>query len=171
MKTLINKHNPAIRITAPEIGIVPTGFYYVGSVGYCSKYHWTLVEEEETTKIADSILPNCTANAKSQNRWHKVSDSLPDTPREVLCKDAIGNYFIGRYYGTEPWVVSVYDDTDKTNEYNPPVVEWADILVEEEPTCKTCGFYENNCPFIRGKFVPYPNRVCKDYTYSKHKEE
>lgn len=30
-------------------------------------------------------------------------------------------------------------------------------------TCKTCGFYENNCPFIRGKLIPYPNKVCKDY--------
>ncbi len=42
---------------------------------------------------------------------------------------------------------------------------------EEKPTCKTCGFYENNCPFIRGKFIPYPSRVCKDYTYSVMKEQ
>ena len=35
-----------------------------------------------------------------------------------------------------------------------------------EPTCKSCGFYENNCPYIRGKFIPYPKKVCKDYTYS-----
>lgn len=45
---------------------------------------------------------------------------------------------------------------------------------EEEPvgkTCKTCGFYENNCPFIRGKFIPYPNKVCKDYTFSTLKAE
>lgn len=43
------------------------------------------------------------------------------------------------------------------------------MITEEKhssPTCKTCGFYENNCPFIRGKFVPYPSRVCKDYTDS-----
>lgn len=45
-----------------------------------------------------------------------------------------------------------------------PKYNWT--LVEEEPTCKTCGFYENNCPFIRGKFIVYPSRVCKDYTYS-----
>ena len=38
-------------------------------------------------------------------------------------------------------------------------------------TCKTCGFYENNCPFIRDKFIPYPNRVCKDYTYSVMKAQ
>lgn len=38
-----------------------------------------------------------------------------------------------------------------------------------EPTCKTCVFYENDCPFTRGKFMPYPNKVCKDYTYSDMK--
>ena len=37
---------------------------------------------------------------------------------------------------------------------------------EETPTCRFCGFYENNCPFIRDKFTVYPNRVCKDYTPS-----
>jgi hypothetical protein len=35
-----------------------------------------------------------------------------------------------------------------------------------EKTCKNCGFYENNCPYIRGKFIPYPSKVCEDYTYS-----
>lgn len=40
-----------------------------------------------------------------------------------------------------------------------------------EKTCKTCGFYENNCPFIRGKFMPYPNIVCKDYTSSIIRKE
>ena len=40
---------------------------------------------------------------------------------------------------------------------------------QPESTCKTCGFYENNCPFIRGKLIPYPNRVCKDYIYSAMK--
>ena len=147
MKTLINKHNAQIRITAPEIKVnMDTQTFYIGEEMFDME-DWTLVEEEETTKIADSILPNCTANAKSQNRWHKVSDSLPDTPREVLCKDAIGNYFIGRYYGKEPWEVSVYDDTDKTNEYNPPVVEWADILVEEEPTEDWREKRKEECPF------------------------
>ena len=39
------------------------------------------------------------------------------------------------------------------------------------PSCKSCGFYENNCPFIRGKFIPYPNKVCKDYIHSAMKEQ
>ena len=44
-------------------------------------------------------------------------------------------------------------------------------LQQGQRTCKTCGFYENNCPFIRGKLIPYPNRVCEDYTYSAMKEQ
>ena len=39
------------------------------------------------------------------------------------------------------------------------------------PSCKSCGFYENNCPYIRGKFIPYPKKVCKDYTYSVKQEQ
>jgi hypothetical protein len=48
-----------------------------------------------------------------------------------------------------------------------------DSLQQEqpEPTCKTCGFYENNCPFIRDTFAPYPNKVCEGYTYSVMKEQ
>lgn len=41
----------------------------------------------------------------------------------------------------------------------------------EKPTCKSCGFYENDCPFTRGKFMPYPNRVCKDFTFSVIRKE
>lgn len=89
MKTLINKHNPEIRITAPEI-----------------EEH----EEEQMylIPVSDYCIPMC-------------------------------------------------------------IDDWA--LVEEEPTCRSCGFYENNCPFIRGKFVPYPSRVCKDYIHSAMKEQ
>lgn len=60
---------------------------------------------------------------------------------------------IGRYY----------EDRD--------ILAFIDSLPEEKATCKTCGFYENNCPFIRGKLIPYPNKVCKDYTYSAMKEQ
>lgn len=40
-----------------------------------------------------------------------------------------------------------------------------------EKTCRSCVFYENDCPFTRDKFMPYPNRVCKDYTFSTLKAE
>ena len=86
-----------------------------------------IFKKKENQKIADSISPDCASDAKCENRWQKVADSLPDTSREVLCQDAIGNYFIGRYYGKNDWEVSVYDDEDKSNELNPPVVRWMDI--------------------------------------------
>ena len=60
-------------------------------------------------------------------------DSLPDNNREVLCKDAIGNFFIGRYYNNgDYWEVSMYDEPDKSNEDNPPVIMWMDILSCEQ---------------------------------------
>lgn len=54
------------------------------------------------------------------------------------------------------------------------ILAWLDSLRQEQPsekTCKNCGFYENNCPYIRGKFIPYPSKVCEDYTYSVIKEQ
>ena len=52
------------------------------------------------------------------------------------------------------------------------LLSFLDTLEEPvEKTCKTCGFYENNCPFIRGKFIHYPSKVCKDYTFSTLKAE
>lgn len=45
MATLINKANPQIRITAPEIGTGTHGYYYVCNVGY-PEDKWTLVDEE-----------------------------------------------------------------------------------------------------------------------------
>lgn len=60
---------------------------------------------------------------------------------------------IGRYY----------EDRD--------LLAFIDLLLQEKPTCKTCGFYENNCPFIRGKLIPYPSKVCKDYIHSVMKEQ
>lgn len=39
---------------------------------------------------------------------------------------------------------------------------------QQEPTCKTCDYYENDCPFTRGKFIVYPNKVCKNYKEQSH---
>lgn len=30
-------------------------------------------------------------------------------------------------------------------------------------TCRSCLYYERDCPFIRGKFITYPNKVCAAY--------
>ena len=92
-----------------------------------------LEKQRENPKSADSIPSNCASDAKCENRWHKVGDSLPDSAREVICKDAIGNFFIGRYYKESgSWEVSMYDDVDKSNEDNPPVIMWCDIPSEKQ---------------------------------------
>lgn len=52
------------------------------------------------------------------------------------------------------------------------LLSFLDTLEEQEqPTCKSCGFYENNCPYIRGKYIPYPNKVCIHYAFSIQKAE
>lgn len=90
-------------------------------------------KQKENPKSADSIPSDCTSDAKCEDRWHKVKDSLPNSTREVLCKDAIGNFFIGRYYkSTQSWEVVMYDDCDKSNEDNPPVVKWCEIPSEKQ---------------------------------------
>lgn len=81
----------------------------------------------------DSIPSDYMSDVKYEDRWHKVKDSLPNSAREVLCKDAIGNFFIGRYYkSTQSWEVVMYDDFDKSNEDNPPVIEWCEIPSEKQ---------------------------------------
>ena len=59
-------------------------------------------------------------------KWISVKKSTPNTSREVLCVDAIGNYFVGRYIMTG-WEISMYDEPDKTNEDNPEVTHWCEI--------------------------------------------
>ena len=60
-------------------------------------------------------------------KWISVKKNTPNTPREVLCVDALRNYFIGRYYPRNGWMVSMYDEPDKSNEYNPDVTHWCEI--------------------------------------------
>ena len=106
-------------------------------------FAWLEKQGEQNPKSADFIPTDCTSDAKNENRWHKVEDSLPDNAREVLCKDAIGNFFIGRYYNDgDYWEVSMYDEPDKSNKDNPPVIMWVNIpscsqnLANSEKTCK-----------------------------------
>lgn len=91
-----------------------------------------LEKQKENPKSADSIPSYCVSDAKCEDRWHKVGDSLPDNPREVLCKDEAGNYFIGRYYVGEGWEISNYDDEDKPHHLNPPVSKWIDFPSEKQ---------------------------------------
>ena len=48
MKTLVNKNNPAIRITAPEVEKVYDKYYYIIGIRLgLLQENWTLVEEEQ----------------------------------------------------------------------------------------------------------------------------
>lgn len=101
-------------------------------------------KKKENPKSADSIPSDCISDAKCKDRWHKVSDSLPDNPREVLCKDEAGNYFIGRYYVGEGWDISNYDDEDKPHHLNPPVSKWIDFPSENQKEQKPAEWSEED---------------------------
>ena len=70
MKTLVNKRNPAIRITAPEIIIEnpPIGnegyVYWIPAINeICNPIDWILVEEEpevDLEKEIDKTISECT---------------------------------------------------------------------------------------------------------------
>lgn len=83
------------------------GGVYDKHIAYLEKQE----EQKENPKSADSISSDCVSDAKCEDRWHKVEDSLPDNGREVLAKDKLGNTLLARYDG-EGWDVSVYDDED-----------------------------------------------------------
>ena len=55
MKTLINKANPAIRITAPEIKVnIDTQTFYIGDEMFDME-DWTLVEEEPVVDLEKEL--------------------------------------------------------------------------------------------------------------------
>ena len=104
-----------------------------------------LERQKENLKSCDSIPSDCVSDAKCKDGWHKVTDSFPDSAREVICKEAIGNFFIGRYYkGGNSWEVSMYDDMEKSNEDNPPVVMWCDIPSEKQKEQKPAEWDEED---------------------------
>lgn len=125
------------------------------------KYMDWLEKQKENPKSIDSIPSNCASDVRCGDRWHNVKDSLPDSPREVLCKDAIGNYFIGRYYSKGLWEVSMYDDCDKSNEDNPPVVMWIDIPSEKQKEQKFAEWSEVELEF-RGERVKVKRAFYRD---------
>lgn len=88
-----------------------------------------LEKQKENPKSADSIPSDCTSDAKYEDRWHKVEDSLPDNGREVLAKDKLGNTLLARYDG-EGWDVSVYDDEDYRCHIG--ISKWCEIPSEKQ---------------------------------------
>ena len=69
-------------------------------------------KQKDNPKSADSIPEDCVSDAKCEDRWHKVTDSLPDNGRLVLAQDHLGNTLLARYDGEGNWEVSVYDKDD-----------------------------------------------------------
>jgi hypothetical protein len=70
------------------------------------------------------------SDANSKDRWHKTANSLPDNGRDVLAKDALGNYLLASFDGAQ-WFVSVYDGEDHPVLHTPPILEWCEIPSDE----------------------------------------
>lgn len=83
-------------------------------------------KQKENPKTAISIPADCASSAKCEDRWHKTANSLPDTGRDVLAKDALGNHLIACFDGAQ-WFVIVYDGQDHPVIRTPPILEWCDI--------------------------------------------
>lgn len=66
-------------------------------------------KQKENPKSADSIPSDCVSDVRCEDRWYKVEDFLPDNGRDVLAKDALGNYLIANYDG-DRWYISGYDN-------------------------------------------------------------
>jgi len=122
-----------------------------------------LEKQKENPKNADSIPSDCASSAKCEDRWHKVGDSLPDNPREVLCKDEARNYFIGRYYVGEGWEISNYDDEDKPHHFNPPVSKWIDFPTEKQKEQKPAEYV--NVKLNDGYPVVSSDKIVEDSAY------
>ena len=100
-----------------------------------------LEKQKENPKSADSIPSDCASDVKCEDRWHKTANSLPNNGRDVLAKDALGNYLIASFDGAQ-WFVSVYDGEDHPVLHTPPIIEWCDIPSE---TCKESLHVPESC--------------------------
>lgn len=86
--------------------------------------------QKENPKYADPIPADCVSNAKCEDRWHKVQDSLPDNGRLVLANDCLGNMLLARYDGEGNWEVSVYDNDDYYCRNT--ITKWCEIPSEKQ---------------------------------------
>jgi flagellar biosynthesis/type III secretory pathway protein FliH len=120
-------------------------------------------KQKENPKSADSIPSDCVSNAKCEDRWHKVADSLPDNPREVLCRDSVGNYFIGRYYTGEGWMISNYDDEDKPHHLNPPVSKWIDFPSEKQKEQKEIPLMNGDADLYFDNWIQHNDTTKRGY--------
>lgn len=122
-----------------------------------------LEKQKENPKSADSISEDCTSDANSKDRWHKVTDSLPDNGQLVLAKDCLGNVLLARYDG-ENWEVNVYDNED--HYCHNSISKWCEIPSEKQKEQKpSFGIYWHKIK--KGERLP-----CRAYVwnpdYEKH---
>jgi len=89
-----------------------------------------LEKQKENPKSSDSIPSDCVSDAKLEDRWHKVADSLPDNGRLVLAQDCLGNRLLARYDGEGNWEVSVYDNNDYYCRNT--ITKWCEIPSEKQ---------------------------------------
>ena len=94
-----------------------------------------LEKQKENPKSANSIPSDCASDVKYEDRWHKVTDSLPDNGRLVLAKDCLGNVLLARYDG-ENWEVNVYDNED--HYCHNSISKWCEIPSEKQKDSKVC---------------------------------
>ena len=81
MKTLVNKNNPGLRITAPEI-IEEEEYYTLDGENVFLKENWTLVEEEQTEGIKGNLeeIPSNVDFEKEIQRYLCEECSSDDEP-------------------------------------------------------------------------------------------
>ena len=94
-----------------------------------------LEKQQENPNFADSIPSDCVSDAKCEDRWHKVGDSLPDNGRLVLANDCLGNTLLARYDGEGNWEVSVYDNDDYYCRNT--ITKWCEIPSEKQKEQKS----------------------------------
>ena len=97
-----------------------------------------LEKQKENPKSADSISSDCASDAKCEDRWHKVSDSLPDNGRLVLANDCLRNTLLARYDGEGNWEVSVYDNEDYYCRNT--ITKWCEIPSEKQKEQKPVDY-------------------------------
>ena len=100
------------------------------SAKMCQEWLACLEKQKENPKTADSIPSDCASDAKCEDRWHKVGDSLPDNGRLVLANDCLGNTLLARYDSEGNWEVSVYDNDDYYCRNT--ITKWCDIPSEKQ---------------------------------------
>ena len=143
---LSESEDERIRIALIKLMTVAGENYVMSATGFEKERLLAyLGKQKESQKSSDSILSDCVSDAKCEDRWHKVTDSLPDNGREVLAKDKLGNTLLARYDG-EGWDVSVYDDEDYRCHNG--ISKWREIPSEKQNEqkhpngCFTCDEYK-----------------------------